>query len=71
MNPVKENPNAVVGGTSGAGGGAALIYLLGLLGVTVSSYGAIIIGGAITTAALYIGRHGVRGLAGTLWRGNH
>lgn len=73
MNPVKtaaENPNAVVGGTSGVGGGAAVIYLLSLVGITVSGYGAVLIAGAITTVFLFVGKHGIRGFLRMIWRGS-
>lgn len=59
-----KNPNAVIGGGSGLGGGAIVIFLLSLVHVTVSAYAAVAIAGAVTGAVLWIGREG--GIAG-IW----
>lgn len=51
-----RNPNAVVGGTSGIGGGALVVFLLSLVHVSISAYAGVAIAGAIATAVLWVGR---------------
>lgn len=72
MNPVKtaqENPNAAVAGST-TGAGIGVVWLLGYAGVDLTpELGALIAGGA-TTAALFLGRHGIRGFLRMIWRGN-
>lgn len=58
------HPNAVVGGTAGLGGGTAVVELLDTLGVHITGPQGALIAGGLTTVALLIGRHGVKGL----WR---
>ena len=59
-----KNPNAVIGGGSGLGGGSIVVYLLSLSHVSISAYAGVAIAGAITGAVLWVGREG--GLAG-IW----
>lgn len=67
---IAKHPNAVVGGTAGIGGGTLVVWLLGLAGVDMTpEVGALIAGGA-STAALLVGRKGVRGIARAVWRGS-
>ena len=63
------HPNATVaGGTSGAG--VALVWLLGYLGVHISAEIAVVIAGALTTLALFVGRNGVAGVWRLIVNGN-
>jgi hypothetical protein len=64
-----NNPNAVIGGTTGIGGGALAVYLLNLVGLHIDAYGGAVIAGAVAAAALLIGRVGIRGALRQLWRG--
>lgn len=66
---LKENPNAVVGGTAGIGGGTLVVWLLGVAGVDMTPEVGALIAGALASAALVIGRKGVRGIARAVWRG--
>lgn len=63
------HPNAIVGGTSGAGGGLAVVELLDTLGVHITGPQGALIAGGLTAVALLIGRHGIKGLVGLVWRG--
>lgn len=57
---MKPHPNAAVaGGTTGVG--LLIIWLLGLLGVTLSAEAGAAIAGAATTVVLFIGRNGIAG----------
>lgn len=69
MNPVKDHPNAIVGGVGGIGGGAAVVEILDLAGVHVSSTLAAVIAGASASLLLFVGRNGLAGLGRALWRG--
>lgn len=65
------HPNAAAAAAS-AWIAAALIYLLGLFGVSVPDPPlevAIGLGGIASALALFIGRRGVRGLVSLIWRG--
>lgn len=68
---MSNHPNA----WTAAGAGwicAALIYLLGLFGVTVPDPPlevAVGVGGMFSALALFVGRKGLKGLAARLWRG--
>jgi ABC-type enterobactin transport system permease subunit len=65
-----DNPNAVVGGASGIGGGALVVAVLDLAGVQVTNpYLATTIAGAVTAVALFIGRNGIVGAFRMIWRG--
>lgn len=57
-----KHPNAIVGGASGAGGGALVVYLLGLLHAHIDLYAAGLIFTAASSLALFIGRNGIRGV---------
>lgn len=59
-----KNPNAVIGGGSGLGGGSLVVYLLSIVHVSVSAYAGIAIASAVTGVVLWFGREG--GLAG-IW----
>ena len=65
-----KNPNAVVGGAGGAGGGALVIYILGLFKVHVDVYAAGLIFTAVSSAVLWIGRDGLKGIIGSVWHGS-
>lgn len=63
-----SHPNATA--AAGSGGLAVLVvWLLGMADVDVSPEVAAAIAGAIATVVLFIGRRGLRGLLGILWRG--
>jgi hypothetical protein len=68
--PVGKHPNAIVAGTSGGGGGVLVVWLLGLAGVEMTPEIGALIAGALGSAALIVGRKGVRGLARAIWRGS-
>lgn len=66
---MRRHPNAAVAGTSGAGLGTLLVYLLGKAGVDVEPAAASAIAGGVAALALFIGRNGIRGAIRLLWRG--
>lgn len=65
-----KNPNAVIGGGSGLGGGAIVVYVLSLFHVHVDTYAAGAIFVAVSAVVLFIGREGLAGLAETILHGN-
>lgn len=64
-----KNPNAVIGGSSGVGGGVVVVYALTLVGIDVDPMVGAAIAGVISAVVLYVGREGVRGLFRLVWRG--
>lgn len=64
------HPNAVVGGTAGLGGGVGVVEILDTVGVHISGPQGALIAGGLTTIALVIGRHGIRGLWNIIVNGN-
>lgn len=63
-----KHPNATLAG--GTGGSAALVVaLLHSAGVEISIDLAVAIVACVPTISLFIGRNGVRGALGLLWRG--
>jgi hypothetical protein len=66
---VGKHPNALVAGGSGIGGGALVVWLLGLGGVDMTPEVGAMIAGGIASAALLVGRKGIRGIARAVWRG--
>jgi hypothetical protein len=69
-NPVKEHPNAALGGGSAFGGGLLVVAVVGWLGFSLSAADGVLIAGALTTGALLVGRKGIRGIVRMVWRGN-
>lgn len=63
-NPVTANPNAVVGGGSGASLGLGVVWLLGKAGVSLDTYTAGLVVSGVSTLVLFIGRNGLAGV----WR---
>jgi hypothetical protein len=53
-----KNPNAVIGGGSGLGGGTLVVYLLSIAHVSVSAYAGIAIASGVTGVVLWFGREG-------------
>lgn len=69
MSVISNHPNAAVsGGVSGAG--ALVVWGLSLLGVAVPPAIAVVAVGLLASAVLAVGKHGVKGLVGRLWRGD-
>jgi uncharacterized membrane protein YfcA len=66
---MNSNPNAVVGGGSGIGGGVLIVWLLGYFGVDISNEVAATIAGLVAGGVLFIGRNGVKGTIGRIWKG--
>lgn len=67
---MNSNPNAAVGGGSAVGGGAIIIYILGLFHIHVDNYAAVAIAAAVSGVVLFIGREGLAGLVNTILHGN-
>jgi hypothetical protein len=67
--PIKNNPNASVsGGTTVVA--ALLAFSLTAVGVPLSPELAVIAAGVLTTAALAVGRRGIRGVVRMIWHGS-
>lgn len=56
-----KNPNALVGGIAGIGGGQAVVNVASAFGWDISTGWALTIAGAATYVALFIGRNGLVG----------
>lgn len=68
-NIITNNKNAsVAGGTTGAG--ALLVWAAGLAGLAIPPAIAVVAVGAITTAVLFIGKVGIKGLIRKIWSGD-
>jgi hypothetical protein len=67
--PVSNNPNASLAAGS-TGVGVVVIYLLGLLGVSLSPEVAVALGGGVTAALLFVGKNGLKGVWRVIWRGS-
>lgn len=69
MSVISNNPNASVsGGISGVG--ALVVWGLGLAGIAVPPAIAVIAVGLLASAALAVGRSGVKGLVSRFWSGS-
>lgn len=78
--PVKRNPNAsLAGGLTGVS--TLVVYVAGLIGASLTTTQAVLIGGGITTGGLWLGKaggramaffakRGVVGMARLVWRGD-
>lgn len=64
-----KHPNAVASGSSSTAG-VLLIYVLGLVGLTLTPVVAAAAVGALGTLTLLIGREGMRGILRTIWKGS-
>lgn len=63
-----RHPNAAVAGAT-TGSAVLVIWALGLVGVGVDGVVGAAIAGALATAALFVGRKGIRGIMSIVWRG--
>lgn len=64
-----KHPNATVAGST-SGAGVLVVWILGnIFHVDVSAESGAAIAGGVATLALLVGRHGVRGIVHTIWRG--
>jgi hypothetical protein len=66
---VERHPNASIALGSGAGLGPLIVWSVGLTGTAMPAEVGAAFGGALAALFLLIGRGGVRGLAGWVWRG--
>lgn len=66
---MRQNPNTNAGALGGAIG-VLVSWLLGHYHVSLSAEDGAAISTGIATLLLYIGRDGIRGIFGTIWRGN-
>jgi hypothetical protein len=66
MNP---HPNATVA-ASGTGIGVLVVWAAGRAGVAISAEEGALAVGLLSTLALAVGRKGIRGIIGGLWRGD-
>lgn len=64
-----SHPNAVTAGAAGAGPGLAVVWALGYFGIDIGAEAGAVIATAAATAAVFIGRRGLRGLLALIWRG--
>ena len=67
---MRTNPNASVGGATGALG-VLVTWLLGHYHVSLSAEDGAAIATGCATVALWVGKDGVRGILRTVWRGKH
>lgn len=63
-----KHPNATVGATVG-GSATVVVLLLGALGVTIDPALAALVATGATAVVLFVGRNGVRGAVGIVWKG--
>lgn len=66
---MRGHPNTTVS-VGGSGVGVLIVWLAGHFGVSLSAEEGVVIAGAVTTAALFVGRKGLRGIARMIWRGD-
>lgn len=66
---VAKHPNASTA-TGLSGLGVAAVWLLGRYGVTLSGEESVMVGGAVTSAGLFVGKRGIRGVFRLIWRGS-
>lgn len=57
-----ENPNALIGGIGGIGGGQIVVNLAGLLGWDISTGWALAVSGIATYVVLFVGKSGFSGV---------
>lgn len=62
------HPNATAAGATTVAA-VLVVWGLGLLGVDVSTEVGIAVAGGLTTAILFVGRRGIKGVASIVWRG--
>ena len=67
---IGRHPNASVAVGSGSGLGALVVWGVGLGGVVMPAEVGAVVGGGVAGVALLIGKEGIKGLFGILWRGN-
>lgn len=66
---VGRHPNASIALGSGAGLGPLIVWSVGLSGTPMPAEVGAAFGGVLAALFLLIGRGGIRGLAGWVWRG--
>lgn len=66
-----QHPNATVG-AGGTGLGVLVVWFLGNVWphAEISAEAGVAITGAVITAVLFVGRHGLAGIARMIWKGN-
>jgi hypothetical protein len=67
---VKKNPNAAVGATTGALAIAVAWVATNGLHVQLSAEDGAAVATLLSTGALFLGHHGIRGIARMIWRGS-
>jgi hypothetical protein len=68
-NVFARNPNASVALGWGSGAGTVLVWLLGLSGVDMPAEVAAVMGGAVASVMLFLGREGLKGAFERVWLG--
>ena len=68
-NPVVRHPNASMALGSGAGLGPVVVWSVGLTGTPMPAEVGAAFGGVLAAFFLLLGKGGVRGLIGWVWRG--
>ncbi len=68
-NPMTNNPNATVAAGS-SGVGVLVVWLLGYFGVDLTAELGAVIAGALSSVVLWIGRDGIKGVLGRIWKGD-
>ncbi len=66
---ISNNPNAAVSLVTGGGLGSLIAWGAGKLGAPLTPTDGAAIAGAVSAAALYVGRDGIRGLLRVLMNG--
>ena len=66
---MSRNPNASVALGWGSGAGTLLVWLVGLSGVEMPAEVAAVVGGAVASLMLFLGREGIRGALERVWWG--
>lgn len=66
---ISRNPNASIALGSGSGLGALIVWLVGLGGTDVPPEISAVVGGAVASVFLFVGRRGIRGAIMQLWNG--
>lgn len=63
-----KHPNAAAAGVA-TGPVVLIVWLAGRYGVDLNAEQAVVVAGLLTSLVLLVGRKGLRGIIGTLWRG--
>ena len=65
---ISRHPNASVALASGAGLGSVIVWSVGLAGVAMPAEVGAAFGGVVASGFLFVGRRGIRGSLGSIWR---